>query len=210
MVIKKRCQKIIELLHTAYTNVKCALEFKNTFELLIAVILSAQSTDKQVNIITKRLFKKYKTPEDFAKLTYEKLASEIKGCGLHNNKSKAIINTCRILIEKFDGNVPRDRKLLEELPGVGRKTAGVILAIGFNKPVLPVDTHVHRVSKRLGIASGKNPLKTEEELMRCIPKELWKDAHLLFIQHGREICTARSPKCSACVVESLCAKSGLS
>jgi len=206
---KHHCKKIVESLKTSYPDVKCGLEFKNPFELLIATILSAQTTDKQVNVITKKLFSKHKTPVEFASLTPEQLAEEIKGCGLYNNKSKAIIKTCRMLLEKFGGNVPQDRHDLESLPGVGRKTAGVILMIGFNKPALPVDTHIHRIASRLGIASGKSPIKTEKELTSCIPKDMWHDAHLLLIQHGRMICTARSPKCSSCSIEYLCAKSNL-
>ena len=200
----KQAEKIIERLKIAYPYVRCALNHRNPFELLVATILSAQCTDKRVNIITEKLFKKYPGPVEFSQLTPEQLAEEIKECGLHHNKGKAIVNTCRILLEKYSSEVPQQREALESLPGVGRKTAGVVLGIGFGQAALPVDTHVHRVACRLGLSSGKKPETTEQELIQCIPRELWQSAHLLFIAHGREICTARHPKCSDCPLADLC------
>ncbi|MBM7855256.1 endonuclease-3 [Desulfohalotomaculum tongense] len=199
-----RVLEIIERLKRAYPHARCGLNHRSPFELLIATILSAQCTDKRVNIITEKLFSKYRTPADFARLTPEQLAEEIKGCGLHHNKSRAIVETCRILMNNHRGEVPQQRKALEALPGVGRKTAGVVLGVGFGQAALPVDTHVHRVAHRLGLASGKNPETTERELMSCIPKDLWQPAHHLFIAHGRETCSARRPKCNHCPVMALC------
>ncbi|WP_031513508.1 endonuclease III [Desulfofalx alkaliphila] len=197
-------REILKRLHAAYPHAKCGLNHRNPFELLVATILSAQCTDKRVNIITEKLFEKYPTPRHFAELTPEKLAEEIKGCGLHRNKSKAIVETCRLLVEKYQGKVPDRREALEALPGVGRKTAGVVLGVAYNQATLPVDTHVHRVAHRLGLASGKNPNTTEQELMACIDKELWQPAHHWFIAHGRETCDARRPKCNDCVLWDLC------
>lgn len=205
-VHQNRAEEIVEALQKAYPHAKCGLNHQNPFQLLIATILSAQCTDKRVNIITEKLFQNYAAPEDFACLTPDKLAEEIKGCGLHRNKSRAIIETCRILLDKHRGEVPQNRKDLEALPGVGRKTAGVVLGVGFGQAALPVDTHVHRVSHRLGLASGKTPETTEQELMQCLKKEVWQQAHHLFIAHGRETCTARNPKCSSCPVEEFCLK----
>lgn len=201
---RRRAEEIIQQLELAYPHAKCGLFYNNPFELLIATILSAQCTDKRVNIITENLFAKYPTPHDFARLTPEQLAEDIKGCGLHHNKSKAIVETCRILVNKYGGEVPQNRELLEALPGVGRKTAGVVLGVGFGQAALPVDTHVHRIAKRLGLASGKNPETTEQELMGCIAKHMWQPAHHWFIAHGRETCDARRPKCTNCPVISFC------
>jgi endonuclease-3 len=197
---------IFEKLSSAYPHAQCGLNHRNPFELLIATILSAQCTDKRVNIITEKLFEKYSTPQDFAVLTPEQLADDIKGCGLHRNKSKAIVETCRILTNKYQGKVPQSREELEALPGVGRKTAGVVLGVGFGQATLPVDTHVHRVSHRLGLSSGKNPDTTEQELMKCLPAEKWQPAHHLFIAHGRETCDARRPKCNHCPVMEYCSQ----
>ncbi|MTI81328.1 MAG: endonuclease III [Firmicutes bacterium] len=203
---KKRAEKIIKLLQKTYPHAQCGLVHNNPFQLLVATILSAQCTDKRVNIITKELFKNYSTAADLARLTPEELAEDIKGCGLHRNKSRAIIETCRILVNKYGGEVPRDREALEALPGVGRKTAGVVLGVAFGQPTLPVDTHVNRVAHRLELASGKNPETTEQELMQCIPRELWQTSHHLFIAHGRETCDARRPKCGTCPIISMCSK----
>ncbi len=199
-----RVKEIFAILKEAYPDAGCGLNHENPFQLLIATILSAQCTDKRVNMITDSLFKKYRTPQDFAALTPEELAEEIKGCGLHRNKSRAIIETCRILLHKHHGKVPQTREELEALPGVGRKTAGVVLGVAFGQATLPVDTHVHRVAHRLGLASGKNPQATEKELMQCLKKETWQPAHHLLIAHGRKICTARNPKCAVCPLQKLC------
>lgn len=201
---QNRAIKIIEKLQQAYPNAGCGLNHRNVFELLIATILSAQCTDKRVNIITEQLFAKYPTPLHFAQLTPQQLAEDIRGCGLHRNKSKAIVATCRMLLEKYQGQVPDSREALESLPGVGRKTAGVVLGVGFGQPTIPVDTHVHRVAARLGLATAKNPEQTEQQLMQCIPKTQWQQAHHLFIAHGRQSCSARRPQCFSCPVVEFC------
>jgi endonuclease III len=196
----KRVQtgKILELLEQMYPDAHCELHFKNPFELLIATILSAQSTDKQVNKITKPLFAKFPTPQDFLTLTEEELAEHIRGIGLFRNKSKNILQTCRILVEEYEGEVPQQREKLEALPGVGRKTANVVLSNAFGVPALAVDTHVHRVANRLALADSKTPLETERQLTRKIPRNLWSDTHHRLIWHGRRCCTARNPKCDLC------------
>nr|WP_066637423.1 endonuclease III [Desulfolucanica intricata] len=201
---KKRVADILKQLERSYPNANTALHYKNEFELLVAVILSAQCTDKQVNKVTEKLFKKYRTPEDFAKLSPEELAVEIKGCGLYRSKAFYIVQTARELVNKHHSRVPDNRTELESLPGVGRKTANVVLSVAFGQAAMPVDTHVHRVAGRLGLASGKNPLETEKELIAKIPPPLRKDFHHRLITLGREICTARKPHCSNCPLLSLC------
>ncbi|NLO89982.1 MAG: endonuclease III [Clostridia bacterium] len=201
---KEKVEKIIKELERLYPDAKTALEFSNPFELLIAAILSAQTTDKQVNKITKHLFKKYSTPEDFAALKPEELEKEIKGCGLYRNKSKNIIETSRILVEKYGGKVPQDFESLVELPGVGRKTANVVLSSGFGKDAIAVDTHVFRVANRLGLAKSSTPLGTERDLQKAVDKKLWSRLHHWLIHHGRKVCTARNPKCSSCTLGKWC------
>jgi endonuclease-3 len=154
--------------------------------------------------VTERLFAKYSTPQDFLSLSEEELAEEIRGLGLYRNKSKNILQTCRILVEQYQGKVPEKREALEKLPGVGRKTANVVLSNAFNVPALAVDTHVHRVSNRLGLADSKNPLETEKQLTRKIPRKEWSIAHHRLIWHGRRICSARNPKCEICDLAPYC------
>jgi endonuclease-3 len=197
-------RKIMDTLAAMYPDAHCELRFRNPFELLIATILSAQSTDRQVNKVTERLFAKYPTPQDFLSLSEEELAEEIRGLGLYRNKSKNILQTCRILVEQYGGEVPAEREALEKLPGVGRKTANVVLSNAFGIPALAVDTHVHRVSNRLGLASSNNPLETEKQLTRRIPREEWSIAHHRLIWHGRRICSARNPKCGICDLAPYC------
>ncbi|AIS52795.1 endonuclease III [Thermoanaerobacter kivui] len=203
-ITKDEALKVIEILKETYPNAKSGLKFTNPFELLIATILSAQCTDKKVNIITDRLFKKYKTPGDFLKLTPEELQEEIRECGLYRNKSKSILETCRILCEKYDGRVPDTLEELMSLPGVGRKTANVVLSNAFSKQAIAVDTHVFRVSNRIGLADSTDVFTTEEQLMEIIPDDLWSLSHHLLIHHGRNLCTARKPKCDSCPVNHLC------
>ncbi|GGE27081.1 endonuclease III [Marinithermofilum abyssi] len=191
-------RKILSILGEMYPDAHCELNFHNPFELLIATILSAQSTDRQVNKVTEELFKKYPTPEAFLTLTEEELAEEIRGLGLFRNKSKNILQTCRILVEQYEGKVPRDRAALEALPGVGRKTANVVLSNAFDVPALAVDTHVQRVANRLALADSKTPLETEKQLTRRVPKAEWTITHHRLIWHGRRLCTARNPKCAQC------------
>ena len=185
-------------------NAKSELDYKNHFELLIAVILSAQSTDKTVNTVTKKLFLNAPTPEDFLLLGQSKLQSIIKPVGLSPTKSKNIISTCQILIKKYKGKIPNNREELEYLPGVGRKTANVVLNEGFGYATIAVDTHVFRVSNRTGLAIGKNVLDTEKELLRVTPEKWAKNAHRYLILHGRYVCKARSFDCKQCVINKEC------
>ncbi|AEX85448.1 endonuclease III [Marinitoga sp. 1135] len=201
---KSEIKKILKILSETYPESKTALKYSNNFELLIAVMLSAQTTDNQVNKVTPELFKRFKTPYDFAKLNPEELEEYIKGVGLYKTKSKNIIKTCQILVEKYNGEIPQTREELMELPGVGRKTANVILSVAFGKDAIAVDTHVFRVANRIGLANAKDVKKTEEDLMKVIPKNLWGQAHHWLIYHGRNICKARNPKCDICPIKELC------
>jgi len=197
-------EEILINLKKNYPRVKTALRFNNPFELLIATILSAQSTDKQVNKITAVLFAKYPQPSSLSKLTPQQLEEEIKSIGLYKNKSKNIIATCKILLDKYNGQVPQTREELMELPGVGRKTANVVLSNAFQIPAIAVDTHVFRVANRLGLATSNTPEETEEQLMEAIPQEDWSDAHHWLIWHGRLVCKARKPECDKCRLNYLC------
>ena len=180
------------------------LNFSSPFELLIAVILSAQSTDKGVNKATVALFKKAPTPKKMAALKETGLKKYIKTIGLYNTKAKNIIKTCKMLVEEHNSEVPDNREALEALPGVGRKTANVVLNTAFGHPTMAVDTHIFRVSNRTKIAPGKNVLEVEKKLLKFIPEEFMIDAHHWLILHGRYTCIARKPRCGACVIEDLC------
>lgn len=198
--------KIYNKLKETYPDAKTRLEYGSLFELLIAVVLSAQSTDNQVNKVTKELFKEYDTPEKIAAMDIKDLEEKIKGVGLFRTKAKNIKELVRIIIEKHNGMVPEKFDELLKLPGVGRKTANVIVAVGFNRPGLGVDTHVQRVVNRIGLVSAKNPEKTEMSLKEIIPEKLWGEAHHIFIAHGREICKARNPSCQECIINEECRK----
>ena len=180
------------------------LEYKSTFELLISVILSAQATDVSVNLATRRLYKKANTPQAIADLCVDNLKSYIKTIGLFNSKAKNVIATCEQLLQKHDGEVPSDRAALEDLPGVGRKTANVILNTAFGQPTMAVDTHIFRVANRTGLALGKTPLIIERKLLKSIPSQYLLDAHHWLILHGRYVCKARKPNCAECIVRDLC------
>lgn len=180
------------------------LEYSSAFELLVAVTLSAQATDVGVNKATARLFPKANTPEAILALGEEGLKDYIKTIGLFNSKAKHIIQACQILVDKFDSVVPDNRTDLESLPGVGRKTANVILNTAFGQPAMAVDTHIYRVSNRTNIASGKTVLDVEKKLLRLVPKEFLKDAHHWLILHGRYVCKARKPLCQKCIIVDLC------
>ncbi|MED5420392.1 MAG: endonuclease III [Pseudomonadota bacterium] len=180
------------------------LNYVNPFELLIAVILSAQATDVGVNKATAKLYPVANTPQGLLNLGTPKLKTYIKTIGLYNTKAKNIIKTCRILMDRFDGEVPRTREELESLPGVGRKTANVILNTAFGEPTIAVDTHIFRVSNRTGIAKGKTPLEVEKRLVRLTPDEFKQDAHHWLILHGRYTCKARKPECPDCIINDLC------
>ena len=197
-------RRIFERLRERNPHPTTELKYDTPFELLIAVILSAQATDVSVNKATERLFAEANTPEAILELGEEGLKKHIKTIGLFNNKAKNIIATCRILVERFDGRVPDNRADLESLPGVGRKTANVVLNTAFGQPTMAVDTHIFRVANRTGLAKGKTPLAVEKKLLKVIPKEFLKDAHHWLILHGRYVCTARKPKCTRCLVEDLC------
>jgi endonuclease-3 len=180
------------------------LHHNSVFELLVAVVLSAQATDKGVNIATAKLFPVANTPSAILALGVEGLEHYIKTIGLFRSKAKNVIATCKILVERFNSEVPNTREALESLPGVGRKTANVILNTAFGQPTIAVDTHIFRLGNRLGLAPGKTPLEVELKLMKAVPKEFIHDAHHLLILHGRYVCTARQPKCGECVIRDLC------
>jgi endonuclease-3 len=180
------------------------LNFNNSFELLIAVLLSAQATDVSVNKATAGLFKAAPTPEAMLKLGVKGVKQHIKTIGLFNTKAENVIKTCRILVDEHQSQVPDNREALEALPGVGRKTANVVLNTAFRQIAMAVDTHIFRVSNRTGIAPGKNVLEVEKRLLRLVPAEFLLDAHHWLILHGRYVCLARKPRCGACVIEDLC------
>ncbi|MBM7555523.1 endonuclease III [Halanaerobacter jeridensis] len=197
-------EAILSALEELYPNPETALEYENTFQLLIAVILSAQTTDKQVNKITNELFNEFKKPADIADLSPEELEPHIQGLGLYRNKSKYIVQTCRKLVEEYEGQVPRDRKELMKLSGVGRKTANVVSSCAFGEDAIAVDTHVFRVSNRLGLADSDKVKEVEQQLMEVIPQDKWSLAHHWLIFHGRETCKARSPRCEDCELHQYC------
>jgi len=180
------------------------LHYRTPFELLVAVVLSAQATDKGVNKATARLFPVANTPRAILDLGEDGLKEYVKTIGLYNSKAKNILAASRLLVEKYGGEVPADRDALEALPGVGRKTANVVLNTAFGQPTIAVDTHIFRVANRTGLAKGKTPREIEDKLMRCVPVEFRTDAHHWLILHGRYVCLARKPRCGACVIYDLC------
>lgn len=180
------------------------LKYNNAFELLISVILSAQATDVSVNKATEKLFKVANTPQAILKLGVDGLKQYIRTIGLYNSKAENIIKTCKILIEQHDGEIPRERTPLQALPGVGRKTANVVLNTAFGQPTMAVDTHIFRVSNRTGIAPGKTVLEVEKKLLKFVPDEFLVDAHHWLILHGRYTCMARKPRCAECIIQDLC------
>ena len=188
---KEKALYIQKKLSELYPNPKAPLNHSNAFTLLIAVLLSAQTTDKRVNIVTKELFKKASSPEKMLKLGEKKVYEYIKTCGLAHKKAKAIIGTSKILLEKYKGKVPKELKLLEELPGVGHTTASVVVSEFFHKPAFPVDTHIHRLAQRWGLTNGKSVKKTEEDLKKLFDEKDWRDLHLQIIFYGRAFCTAQ-------------------
>jgi endonuclease-3 len=200
-----KVDEIIALLKNEYPDVKIALDFSNPLELLIATILSAQSTDKQINKVTKILFEKYRTPQDYVKTLQEELEKDIYSTGFYRNKAKNIKNLCEILVENFNSKVPDTMEDLITLPGVARKTANIVLSGAFGKiEGIAVDTHVKRVSFRLGLTTNTDPEKIEKDLMKIIPENDWDIFALLLIQHGRQVCEAKKPKCEICVLNKLC------
>jgi len=204
MMDKKIRTAIFKRFKQQNPNPTTELRYSTSFELLIAVILSAQATDVSVNKATRELFQKANTPAAIFKLGEEGLKRFIKTIGLYNSKARNIIETCRIILDQHQGEVPSTRVELEALPGVGRKTANVILNTAFNEPTIAVDTHIFRVANRTGLAPGKTPLIVEKNLMESIPKEYLHDAHHWLVLHGRYICIARKPRCSVCIINDLC------
>jgi endonuclease-3 len=196
--------RIFSILREQNPSPTTELVYQTPFELLISVILSAQATDVAVNRATKKLYAVANTPEKIHTLGLSKLKSYIKTIGLYNNKATNIIETCRLLVEKFNSEVPKDREPLESLPGVGRKTANVVLNTAFGEPTIAVDTHIFRVSNRTGIASGKNVTQVEQRLLKFVPNEFKRDAHHWLILHGRYTCIARSPRCGSCIIFDEC------
>lgn len=196
--------EIFQRLQAANPHPTTELEYDTAFQLLIAVILSAQATDRSVNLATRKFFPQYGTPERLLALGEDGLAEYIKTIGLYRTKARNVIATCRMLIDLHDGKVPDNREALEALPGVGRKTANVVLNTAFGHPTIAVDTHIFRVSNRTGIAKGKNVVEVERRLERVIPKAFLQDAHHWLILHGRYVCVARKPKCPQCGISDLC------
>ncbi|MBU5425865.1 endonuclease III [Tissierella pigra] len=204
MLSKEEIKVVLEKLDERFPDAKAELNYTNPFELLIATILSAQCTDVQVNKTTSVLFQELKTPEDYIKLSEEEIGKRIKSCGFYKTKGKNILETCRLLIENHNSQVPDTMEELTKLPGVGRKTANVVLSNAFDIPGIAVDTHVFRVANRIGLADSKNVLDTEKDLMDNIDKQIWSKAHHLLIFHGRRICKARKPLCDICPVREYC------
>ncbi len=197
-------REIFSRLRAANPAPRSELEYRTPFELLVAVILSAQATDKSVNLATPRLFAVADTPSKMLALGEERLAAHIKTIGLYRSKAKHLVAACRMLLERHGGEVPQTRDALEALPGVGRKTANVILNVAFGQPTIAVDTHIFRVANRTGIAPGKDVDEVETKLMKFVPEEFRQDAHHWLILHGRYVCKARAPDCPACIIRDLC------
>jgi len=197
-------REIFLRLQAANPHPSTELKYSTPFELLVAVILSAQATDKSVNLATRELFPVANTPKKILDLGEGSLREYVQRIGLYQTKSKHIMQMCRILLEQHDGQVPQTREALEALPGVGRKTANVMLNTAFGQPTIAVDTHIFRVSNRIGLAPGKDVVEVEKKLMKFVPDEFKLDAHHWLILHGRYVCVARKPKCCECIIESLC------
>ena len=201
---KKKTTELVAIMDQCNPSAECALSFGSLFQLLIAVTLSAQTTDKQVNVVSKDLFEKYPDAESMAQAPVEELEYMIRRIGMYRTKAKNISRIAQILVEEYGGQVPQVHEELVKLPGVGRKTANVVLAVGCGIPAIAVDTHVFRVANRIGIVDAPDVLKTEQGLMKQIPKDKWIDMHHALIWHGRRVCSARSPKCDICQVNMLC------
>jgi endonuclease-3 len=202
--LNKNSKNILKILEEVYGNTKTALKYGTPFQLLISTMLAAQSTDVRVNIVTKDLFKIAPDAESMSKLTLQQLEDAIKTVGLYRMKAKNILATAAILAKEYNGDIPETREECMKLPGVGRKTANVVLSISKNVPAIAVDTHVFRVSNRIGLANAKNELETEKQLMKNIPKEKWSEAHHWLIWHGRKLCKARKPLCEGCPIKEYC------
>ncbi len=206
---KAEVAEIIEIMSELYPEAECALEHEDRFQLLIAVVLSAQTTDKSVNQVSPALFGRYPDAAALASAHPGELEEIIKRIGMYHTKAKNIIALSKMLVDKYDGEVPGDYDLLLELPGVGRKTANVVLSVGFGVPRIAVDTHVFRLANRIGITAEKNELNTELALMKAIPEERWIMMHHALIWHGRRVCNARNPMCDQCGIQRLCRRKGV-
>lgn len=201
---KETVIKILDILEETYPEAECALDHENVFQLIVAVALSAQTTDVSVNKVTPQLFAAYPTPQTLAQADVEEVAEYIRKIGMYKTKSKNIVNMAKMLVEKFNGQVPEDYDALVSLPGVGRKTANVVLSVGFGHQRIAVDTHVFRVANKIGFVHEKDVLKTELALMEAIPKDRWTKTHHSLIFHGRNCCVARKPKCGQCPIKTYC------
>ena len=202
---KQRATKVIEMLEKEYPNAKTALNYSNQLEILVATMLSAQTTDERVNIVTKTLFNKYRKPEDYANVDLKELERDIHSTGFYHNKALNLKKCCQLLVQKYNSQVPKTMEELVELPGVARKTANIVLYNAYNIiDGIAVDTHVRRLSQRLGLTEQNDPNKIEQELMQITPKEKWMKLTDLLIFHGRQICIARKPKCEICVINKIC------
>ena len=207
---RRHAAKIVRRLERAYPEAHCSLDYVTPLELLVATILSAQCTDKRVNVVTKDLFRKYRSAADYATVKITQLEKDIQSTGFFRNKAKNIQECCRQLVERFDGQVPRDLDTLVELPGVGRKTANVILGTAFGVASgVVVDTHVGRLSRRLGLSENKDPVKIEQDLMSQLPQKTWIVFSHQLILHGRATCMARKPNCDQCVLDDVCPRIGV-
>ena len=204
---KEDISNLLDKLEKMHPNAECELNYNTPFELLVAVILSAQCTDKRVNQVTEKLFKVYNTPYQFAELEDEDLAQYIFSCGFYRNKAHNIISASRDIVTKFGGEVPSSIEELMTLAGVGKKTANVVYSVAFGGDAIAVDTHVLRLAKRIGFSDSDDPLKVEKDLMEVIPKEKWSHAHHLLIHHGRYTCSSRSPQCKECLICDYCNRS---
>jgi endonuclease-3 len=201
----QRALKIIELLEKEYPNAKTALNYTNPLELLVATMLSAQTTDERVNIVTKTLFKKYKTPEDYANADLKELKQDVRSTGFYHNRASNLKKSCQMLVEKYNSQVPKTMNQLIELPGVARKTGNIVLFNAYGTIAgIAVDTHVRRLSQRLGLTDQNDPAKIEQELMKIVPKEKWMRLTDLLIFHGRQVCMAKKPKCEICPLNKIC------
>ena len=202
--MNKNVLDIINRVDELYVNPKCELEFNSNYELLVAVILSAQCTDKRVNLVTKELFKEYNTPFKMITLSQEELEHKIRSCGFFHNKAKHILEASHDIVDRFGGEVPKEKKDLLSLAGVGEKTANVVVSMAFNTPAIAVNTHVFRVSNRLGLANSKDVFKTQKQLEKTIPKDKWIKFHYALVLHGRYVCKSQRPNCNECGLKDLC------
>lgn len=203
---KDNITTILDILENTYPDAECALDHADVFQLIVSVVLSAQTTDKSVNLVTPDLFSAYPDASALSKADPEEVENYIRRIGMYKTKSKNIVGLAKMLIDKYDGKVPDDHDKLVELPGVGRKTANVVLSVGFGQQRIAVDTHVFRVSNRIGLVSEKDVLKTELALMKVIPENRWSRSHHSLIFHGRNCCIARKPDCENCSIKALCEK----